>query len=728
MFSVRFLFPLSSALLIATFAFACSKGANLAPVGSASGAGGAVGGGGSDGGTAGTDPLGGAAGSGKDPSLGKPCSTDADCGDDVSCTLDLCDMEQGRCKNTPDDSVCADDSACNGSERCDPVLGCRPGTPITCSDGEPCTIDKCVEDEKGLSCVHLLRDADGDGDPDIHCGGTDCDDTNSTISGKVAEICTNLIDDNCNNLIDEEGCIQPANDGCNDPLLLEKPGFYSMSMAGAKLDTSSTCAPVTIPSLRDVVAGLTVPSGPPRRVDVRVTWPYGINAVSLGKQCGVAAEEMACSTSRPNTSTGGQIAWLRAHSVEPGVYPLLVYGSEDFTASITYELSDPTTPPSNETCGTAAPLKPNTPVKVPLVGATSDIPILCGSKQSPDLVYRVDLDQAYDLRAFASPSDGIGAAIVSIRSEACSEAQDELTCASGAFANAFVRKLGPGPVYIAVASAGNDVDLLVTLAPPTNPPADESCQGSPPPLEINKDRWLDLTDHTDDHTFCSVGYPDAVFSLPLKETSDVLLILKTSNVTSGTLSLAKNPCDPSTNLLACKSGYPSPMRTSVRGVPPGAYRVITELNKPTPAELTPLVRKSTAPVLIPFADTCEDAFLIPPEGGSFQGNTANVNANYSASCDQGNAVNSPDQMLRLELAEKKRVIFDMNGSAFSTLLDIRKGPDCPGKEVNLGCTIGTLPQRSFLDLTLDPGSYFVQIDGFNGSSGAWFLDVFVIDP
>lgn len=703
---------------------ACSQGGSLAPVGAPQDAG--VDGEAPDAGA--EDAEAGPVDGGPDPTLGKPCVADADCGDDVGCTLDLCDPQAGRCRNTPDDQACADESACNGAEVCDATLGCRPGAPVTCSDGEVCTIDKCVEGEEGLTCDRPLRDADGDGDPDINCKGGDCDDSNPSVSSKASEICANLVDDDCDGLTDEEGCLQPANDGCDDPLILPGPGLYTMPMAGAKLDTGSTCAPVSIPSLRDVVAGLTIPPGPPRQVDVRVTWPFGVNAVSLGKQCGVGEDELACATSKPNPGAGGQIARLRVHSLEAGVYPLLVYGSQDLTATVAYELGNATAPPPHETCGTAIPLAPETPILAPLVSAAPDVPSKCGSSAYPDLVYRIDLDQPYDVRAFASPSDGIGGAVVSIRNEACAAAADEITCASGALASAFARKLGPGPIHVAVAtSSGSDANLLVTLAPPTDPPPDESCTQAPPTLAPGVDRVLDLTDHTDDHSLCSLGYPDAAYALPIAQTSDLLLVLRTSSATVGSLALATPPCA-SEDLLACKFGLPSPIRTALHGVPAGDYRVVVDLSSPTPAQLTPLVRKSLPPTFVPFSDTCEDALLIPPEGGSFQGNTANVNAQYSAGCDQGNAPNAPDQMLRLELTGKKSVVLDMNGSAFPTLLDVRQGPECPGKEVNLGCTIGTLPQRSFLDLTLDAGVYFLQIDGFNGAAGAWFLDVFIADP
>ncbi len=70
----------------------------------------------------------------------------------------------------------------------------------------------------------------------------------------------------------------------------------------------------------------------------------------------------------------------------------------------------------------------------------------------------------------------------------------------------------------------------------------------------------------------------------------------------------------------------------------------------------------------------------------------------------------------------------MMGSSYSTLLDIRKGPDCPGTEVPMACAVGYYAQRSYLDLTLSAGTYFIQIDGYAGQTGPWFLDVRVVDP
>ncbi|MGA1393845.1 MAG: SUMF1/EgtB/PvdO family nonheme iron enzyme, partial [Phycisphaerales bacterium] len=48
---------------------------------------------------------------------------------------------------------------------------------VVCDDGDPCTVDACVD---GV-CVHTPIDADGDGYPSIACGGGDCDDGDPNV-------------------------------------------------------------------------------------------------------------------------------------------------------------------------------------------------------------------------------------------------------------------------------------------------------------------------------------------------------------------------------------------------------------------------------------------------------------------------------------------------------------------------------------------------------------------
>lgn len=226
------------------------------------------------------------------------------------------------------------------------------------------------------------------------------------------------------------------------------------------------------------------------------------------------------------------------------------------------------------------------------------------------------------------------------------------------------------------------------------------------------------------------GAVDAVYGLDLAQASDVLLVQRLSDGDAGALGLMEQSGGACGAELACKRADVSPLRLRKHALPAGSYDVVAESAAGTPSEITALLRPASAATLVPFADTCDQAIQIPAEGGFFQGSTVNASADYDAGCDYGVQPKggAADQMLKLSLSETKRVVFDMQGSGYATLLNVRRGPSCPGSELMQACSVGFSEGRSYLDLTLEAGDYFVQIDGYNRASGQWFLDVFVADP
>jgi len=85
-------------------------------------------------------------------------------------------------------------------------------------------------------------------------------------------------------------------------------------------------------------------------------------------------------------------------------------------------------------------------------------------------------------------------------------------------------------------------------------------------------------------------------------------------------------------------------------------------------------------------------------------------------------------VLSLTLTQSQRVVLDMEGSSYTTILDVFEGPGCPGTPVMNACFVGFGQQRSFLDLELVAGQYWVLVDGYSGSKGPWNLDVRVLPP
>ncbi len=666
-----------------------------------------------------------------DETLGGPCSVDAQCDDGHACTLDACDLAVGRCRFSPDDSVCQNGLVCDGQEVCSNQNGCVAGEPKTCSDGDPCTIDTC--DEATAACTSEPRDADADGDPDIHCGGGDCDELDPLASSKQGEVCANNADDDCDGEVDEPECGTPQNDDCFSPLVIDGPGTYAMSTVAAKLDYASSCALSNPPGARDVVAALSVPPG---LHDVRLTARSDASDVSLAMfgQCGKPGTELGCTSGLPHPN-GGRVAKLRVRGVggeKALVLPAIVATDAPSTVTLRYELLPPEPAPTNETCGTAVELVDGVPVKAPLTGIAKNLEIAC-APTTGELVYRFILTEPRDVDVFASSQDGDGRPILSLRDEACATAKDELTCATAIFpgkpAHVFRHALPAGTYHVAVAStAPTDVLLTLQTSPPTPPPIDETCDGAPA-LSPGVTTDVALESHQDDvDTGCLVGGTDAAYRLTLDAKSDVLVVGRYSAGDAAAVVIAAPACGPDDG-LTCAAGFISPTRARAHGLAKGDYRIVAESQGGQPMQLTAFVRPATPPTLVPFADGCADALPIPPTGGLFKGNTQNAKADYGAGCDQGSqpAATARDQLLKLELSSPKRVVFDMQGSGYATLLSVKQGPGCPGMELPKGCAAGYYPDRSFLDLTLSAGTYFVQVDGFNGQSGPWFLDVYVAD-
>jgi len=122
------------------------------------------------------------------------------CNDGNACTADSCDAT--GCLNTA--IVCGDGNVCNGTETCDPVLGCQPGTPLVCNDGNACTDEVCNPTTGCFSTPVVCDDTDNcttDGCDSISgCFflPLDCNDADScTIDSCAGGQCFNTLISEC---------------------------------------------------------------------------------------------------------------------------------------------------------------------------------------------------------------------------------------------------------------------------------------------------------------------------------------------------------------------------------------------------------------------------------------------------------------------------------------------------------------------------------------------------
>ncbi len=655
-----------------------------------------------------------------DPTLGGPCQDDAQCGDGLDCTFDRCDPALGRCRNTPDDTQCADAVYCNGRERCVPRLGCRAGEPVTCQDGDSCTIDSCVEATR--SCERVPRDLDGDGEADDHCaGGTDCDDLDPNVGRSRAEVCGNGRDDNCDRRVDETPCVAPQDDTCQTARTVTAPALLTVSTAATRRDFFTSCGVGTPSASRDIVVRVVVPGGPadpPSDLEVFATSPTGDTAVAILSACTPSGAELACG----HTKLSPQ-ARARARSVPPGTYFVVVTTQGEASVDLAIERSPGTVKPTNEGCSKPTPIAIDTPFTVSLVDATRDLASACES-ETGELTYAFTLTQPQDVRVVSARLRGSGVPVLSFRDPTCT---GELRCRSGPTPPLLSRSLPAGTHVLAVgATAALDANVVVQTSAPTTAPPSSTC-AAPPVIAHNTTVGVELAGFDEIQNGCLPGGPSAAYELSLTQPSDVLLVGRFPTTEQGAVALGGLACTKADTLVCQKDSTPA--RVAKRNVPPGTYRALIHDERGERASLGVFVRPTVAPVVV-TAEGCSDAQIVPPEGGFFTGDTTARAADFSASCDGpgGTPNGAKDQLLKLTLTDRRRVILDMQGSSYATLLNVRGGATCPGTELANGCYVGLRGARSFLDLDLAAGIYWLQVDGYAGASGTWNLDVRVLPP
>ncbi|MBX3189749.1 MAG: putative metal-binding motif-containing protein [Labilithrix sp.] len=661
-----------------------------------------------------------------DPTLGGPCNEDAQCDDGIPCTFDRCDMTLLRCRNTPDDTKCSDDRYCNGQEKCVLRIGCAQGPVVTCQDDNPCTSDRCVEATR--SCERKPRDLDGDGDPDDHCfPNRDCDDLDPNVSSTHSEVCANGKDDDCDGLVDEQPCATPANDVCATAFPVSAPGTYVITTLAARKDYATTCSVRTPSAAKDVVVAVTVPGAPADGAKDVELWATaqvaGANelAIALQTTCGQAASEIACAAIE-----GSAAARAIARGVTPGtiVYAIVTTLTES-PVDLKVDVRAATPKPANEGCGAPEPVLVDVPFTVSLIDPAKDLASTCDRAKTGELTYAFTLDAPRDVKIFASTLSGSGLPVVTLREPG--SCNDEMRCRVGQTPPLFARSLPAGTHVFSVAGTRQiDANILVKTYPPTPTPPNQSCATAPTPPATTF--LVDLSTQEDALNDCLPGGLAAAYDLDLTTASDVLLIGRFPLNENGAVSLSGPLCTAG-DTLRCSMGA-SPQRASRRNVPAGSHRAIIADELGQNGQLSVLVRPHLPPTNVTGSDGCVSPVVIPATGGFFTGDTTSMTADFNAGCDApGQPIGGArDQMLRLDLAQQRRVVFDMSGSFYTTLLDIRTGPTCPGIEVPDACHVGFGPNKSFLDVTLPAGTYWVQIDGFSGDRGAWNLDVRVLPP
>jgi len=123
------------------------------------------------------------------------------------------------------------------------------------------------------------------------------------------------------------------------------------------------------------------------------------------------------------------------------------------------------------------------------------------------------------------------------------------------------------------------------------------------------------------------------------------------------------------------------------------------------------------------AGTCESP--IPLVAGTVSGTTRTGESVNSGSCDHSDA---REIVYLLEVPRRQRVVLDVD-ARFDSVLYLRKD-DCADETAEIECNDDSPTggrNKSHIERVLEPGKYFVFVDGYNQESGGYKLTVSVSD-
>jgi hypothetical protein len=443
-------------------------------------------------------------------------------------------------------------------------------------------------------------------------------------------------------------------------------------------------------------------------------------ALYLLSQCGDVGSEFGCNDDAPTTSRSE----VRAN-LEAGLYYLVVdgYGA----GSGDYEVSLDVQPMRSEEsiCEAASAL----PIGTPVAGSSSPsadyFTGTCGGGAGPDQVYALDVPSASRVRLrMQSTHDGT----LYVRST-CTDGGSELACNEdfGSGRNLVNMTAAAGRYYVfadgAAATDAGDFSLSAELAPIGGSPASagDGC-GSATAWSAASGATLeaDTFSATDDlaGSCGGSGSPDTVYSLQL--TSRTRVRASFASAEFPPVAYIRRSCADTTSEVVCLNPMVAGGTTTVdQTLPAGTYYLVVD-GTGGPDAFGAASLSLQLDDLGALDAACRSAPLIRP-GTQVEGTTVGETDRFQATCAGG--ATSPDRVYRLTIRRRSTVRISSEQAEWDGAIYLRS--DCTDAATELGCNDDAGDNRhSMIETELDPGTYYVFMDGFSsGSEGTYTLDV-----
>lgn len=431
--------------------------------------------------------------------------------------------------------------------------------------------------------------------------------------------------------------------------------------------------------------------------------------------CGDARGELACNDDAPTTSRSEISATL-----DPGLYYVVVDGYGSGMGQYEVALSMMPMRSVGEVCADATALTPGATVAGSTATEANYFEATCaGNAGSPDRVYTLDVAQRSRVRVrMQSTYDGA----VYLRST-CADASTELACNDDyqdtrhSLATA---TLDPGRYFVYADgfsdTSSGDYSLTADVVPATGSgAAGDTCAGASvwaPGTDITADTFTMGDDATG--SCGGGGAPDAVYRLNLTSRSRVRASFTSAEFPP--VVYLQRTCGDQTSEVFCLDGRAgTPIDQTLAA---GTYYMVVD-----GADQNAF---GAAAVHLQVDDlgaleaSCRGATLIRP-GHQVTGTTTGSTDRFQATCAGG--AMSPDQIYRLQIRRRSTVRITSEQTDWDGAIYVRS--DCTDQTSELACNDDAGDNRhSMLETELEPGTYYVFMDGFaSGNQGEFTIDV-----
>lgn len=459
-------------------------------------------------------------------------------------------------------------------------------------------------------------------------------------------------------------------------------------------------------------------------------------ALYLLGSCGDPRSELACNDDAPDT-TRSQLDL----TLEPGTYYLVVdgYGEEGGTYDLVVSASR--AQPVEAVCSDAAPLPFGRPVTGTTQGGSDTFSATCaGGARSPDRVYRIDVPQRSRVRV-RMQSDHDGA--LHLRSD-CTAPTSELACNDDHRdqQHSLITAVLDGGRYYVIADgygmgqAGN-YTLEASVASESGGGATGDQCSAPAALTPGTPVTVDTFDAADDlaGTCGGAGGADVVYRIDVRARSRVRATFEDAEHAG--VAYIRRVCTDASADLACVTfgptasapgpgprpgSGPAPLPPSPGPaldvtLDPGSYSLVVDGAR---ADAFGAVRMTVQVDDLAALDRlCRQAPLLRPNQ-PVNGTTATTSDRFQATCASG--AQSNDEVYRIQLQRRSVVRLSL-AADYDAALHLRR--DCADASTELACNDDSTDNRhSYIETTLDRGTYFVIVDGFRtGNQGTYRLEL-----